>query len=331
MPDYTALDAALEEATTLKDTVKTSTDGTEVPSNEKWMTAADKATLEAAITAAGGEKSNPTAKDQDGVEVFTKALTDAIALAQPGTKFVPDYTALNAEIAKANTAKTGVLVSTDGKDIAIGTKWVLKADMDTLNAAIKAAQDMVDGDTATSAGDITTAVNTLKSAVTSFESAKNNGLKPSFTDIVKPGAGLSIKNGQLLGFKADPTKGTSLASLRAMLNLPENYDLQVMNGDIPVTSGNVGTGMLARIIDNSPTVYNESLASNVVDTVTVVIAGDLNGDSLATVTDFVKLAEHVRNIKSLAGAYLTAGDMNNDGSATVTDFVLLAEVIRAAS
>ena len=48
--------------------------------------------------------------------------------------------ALTKAIANCKAAKEGVMVSVDGSDVAVGTKWVSQADMDAFDAAISAAQ-----------------------------------------------------------------------------------------------------------------------------------------------------------------------------------------------
>ena len=52
--------------------------------------------------------------------------------------------ALDLAITNAEGAKTGVVVSIDGTDVATGTKWVTQATMDAFNAAIAAAQVVYD-------------------------------------------------------------------------------------------------------------------------------------------------------------------------------------------
>lgn len=89
----------------------------------------------------------------------------------------PDYTQLTSAITAATTAKTGVAVSADGKDVEPSKKWVTQAAMDTLDAAITAAQQMVDNRPTATAEEITAAVNTLNTAVDTFNTAKANGTK----------------------------------------------------------------------------------------------------------------------------------------------------------
>lgn len=83
-------------------------------------------------------------------------------------------TALANAITAATTAKNSVTISTDGSNVATTDKWVSQADVDTLTAAITAAQTVADKADATQS-EVDAAVTTLNSAVTAFENAKKAG------------------------------------------------------------------------------------------------------------------------------------------------------------
>ena len=100
------------------------------------------------------------------------------------------------------------------------------------------------------------------------------------------------------------TPGTSVESL-------SSGGYAVYDGSKKVTSGLVGTGMVAV----------SSTAS-----VTIVVTGDVNGDGRITITDVVKLQNKVAGASSLTGAYSLAGDINGDGKITITDVVQAAQV-----
>jgi hypothetical protein len=77
------------------------------------------------------------------------------------------------------------------------------------------------------------------------------------------------------------------------------------------TDKKLGTGMEIRLIVGGQTVQS----------LTVVVTGDSNGDGAITVTDMLAVKSHVLNKTKLSGVSLTAGDTNGDGAITVTDFI----------
>jgi hypothetical protein len=77
------------------------------------------------------------------------------------------------------------------------------------------------------------------------------------------------------------------------------------------TDKKLGTGMEIRLIVGGQTVQ----------TLTVIVTGDSNGDGAITVTDMLAVKSHVLNKTKLSGASLTAGDTNGDGTITITDFI----------
>ncbi len=85
----------------------------------------------------------------------------------------------------------------------------------------------------------------------------------------------------------------------------------VYSGNTAVTSGLVGTGMVA---------------TNGSASVTIVVTGDVSGDGKITITDVVKLQSDVAGASSLRGAYAQAGDINGDGKVTITDVVQAAQI-----
>lgn len=78
-----------------------------------------------------------------------------------------------------------------------------------------------------------------------------------------------------------------------------------------VASGTAGTGMTVDFTQDG----------KVVQTLTVVVTGDINGDGKCTLTDMVQLRSHLLNKNKLSGAALQAADINGDGQCTLTDMV----------
>lgn len=75
----------------------------------------------------------------------------------------------------------------------------------------------------------------------------------------------------------------------------------------------VGTGCELRLI----------ISSETLDTLTVVITGDINGDGKITLTDYANLKKRILNGNVLEGAKENACDINGDGKTTMTDYARL--------
>jgi hypothetical protein len=176
-----ALEAAITEANGAMVGVAVSADGTDVDIGTEWVTQGDLGTLNDAITAAQAVFDDEAAS-QGQVDEALSALTGALDTFNGAIKdgLKADKTTLSAAITTANEAKAGVVPSTDGTDIDIGTYWVIQGDLDTLNTAIAAAQTVADNLIATPA-EIVQAVTTLNAAVTTFNGAKKDGLKADKT------------------------------------------------------------------------------------------------------------------------------------------------------
>lgn len=83
----------------------------------------------------------------------------------------------------------------------------------------------------------------------------------------------------------------------------------------------VGTGMTVSLVVKK--LEDGELKDEVRETLTLVVTGDLNGDGLVTLTDFVLLKSHLLGIRVLSGAYMEAADLTGDGEVTLTDFIRL--------
>ncbi|MDR2975677.1 MAG: hypothetical protein LBV00_13390 [Propionibacteriaceae bacterium] len=118
-----------------------------------------------------------------------------------GTKAV-DKTALAGAITTATSAPTGVKVSTDGTDVDPWNTWVTQAELDALNAAKEAAQCVLDADGVCQV-DVDQATKDLQDAITTFEKAKKDGLKPVVIPVpagVGPGSAEAASLTPLVGF-----------------------------------------------------------------------------------------------------------------------------------
>ena len=85
---------------------------------------------------------------------------------------------LGQNIAKAEAEIASATVSKDGKDVDTSKKWVLQSDVDTLQAAIDAADGKL-YDMTISADDLEAANTALDNAIKAFDNAKQEGKKPA--------------------------------------------------------------------------------------------------------------------------------------------------------
>ena len=68
-------------------------------------------------------------------------------------------------------------------------------------------------------------------------------------------------------------------------------------------------------------VVEYKIGEEVMQTLTVVVTGDVNGDGKITITDLVQINSHLLKKNELSGANAAAADVNADGKITITDLV----------
>ncbi len=175
--DVSAIDTAISRANTAKAKYAVSENGSEVYTDQYWVTAAQLATLNNAITAATTAKSTVSSAAAASTAASTlDAATASFELGKrAGLKIRIDTTVIDNAISSANSAKSGVLSSVDGTDVDSSKKWVTAAQMSALNDAIDAAARAKD--TVQTADEANAAASALNSAVSTFNSQKANGSK----------------------------------------------------------------------------------------------------------------------------------------------------------
>ncbi|MGG3887348.1 hypothetical protein [Brevibacillus panacihumi] len=109
------------------------------------------------FTDVSGNPADPVIKPQPDQGVDTKAIDDAISA--------------------ANSAKQGVAISEDGKDVAPTSKWVTKEVSDALDAAIAKAEAAKG--TVKTEDEVAAAASELDAAVQTYNEAKQDGTKAS--------------------------------------------------------------------------------------------------------------------------------------------------------
>jgi hypothetical protein len=179
--DKTDLKAKIKEAEAAKEGVVVAAAAADVLLGVPWVEAAYLEALNTAIDIAVGIAADTTQTDVStaitdldiAIGAFNTAKKD-----QFGTKPEPDpdpvdRTALNAAIANAKTAKTGVVAAADNSTLAPTTVWVPLYEMTVFNAAITAAEavpaNAMDDDVN---HPITGAVKQLNDAIAVFNAAK---------------------------------------------------------------------------------------------------------------------------------------------------------------
>ena len=115
-----------------------------------------------------------------------------------------------------------------------------------------------------------------------------------------------LVDGYLRAIPAGTTAEDILSSLT-----PREYI--TIHKDGKAVTGKVGTGMT---VDFAP-------EGKVIQSVAIVITGDVNGDGNVTLTDMVQIRAHLLGRSTLKGAALQAADLNGDGQLTLTDMVQL--------
>ncbi|MDR1249787.1 MAG: hypothetical protein LBK63_10835 [Treponema sp.] len=165
-----------------KQNVGISADGADISSGALWVTQADMIALNTAINIAKTATADTDDATRDdlyaalgtAIAAFNAARKSGSSSAAPPAP--TDKSALITRIGEAAAAKTGVSIGTPDQ-FAPGMEYVLQADVDTLNAAIVAAETVRDGSSATQA-EVNDAAAALNNAVQAFKAkVKTDGTK----------------------------------------------------------------------------------------------------------------------------------------------------------
>ena len=68
-----------------------------------------------------------------------------------------------------------------------------------------------------------------------------------------------------------------------------------------------------------------------VDALTLMLAGDVNGDGRVTATDYLLMKRAVLALSDLSGPFAQAADINEDGKCTATDYLLAKRAVLGLS
>lgn len=104
--------------------------------------------------------------------------------------------------------------------------------------------------------------------------------------------------------------GTTVETLVSGIN--ESSYIAVYNGETPVTGAAVvTTGMTVRL----------EHGGKVIQSLTLVVTGDVNGDGGVSITDALQIKSHLLQKQTLSGANALAADTSADGAVSITDFL----------
>jgi lysophospholipase L1-like esterase len=236
----TALSSAITSATSNRDSVDISVDGTDVYSNAQWTTQAAYNTYSSAILTAQNVFNDSTATQSnvdDAVTTLSSATTTFNNAKAYGTLTSVNKTDLLSSINSANTNLGSVVISVNGSDIATTIQWVTQANRDSYNTAITSAQSVYDNSSATQTN-VDNAITSLASATTTFNNSKTYGTlsagptprididftTASYADTSGNGNTVNVISGTNFG-------GVNTLTPNGMLLTDSQHGIQVMNNE----------------------------------------------------------------------------------------------------
>ena len=83
-------------------------------------------------------------------------------------------------------------------------------------------------------------------------------------------------------------------------------------------------------IDGEKLITGEKItitSGKLVETLTLIVYGDTNGDGIISAVDYVKIKNHIMGTSILEGAYLKSADVNKDGNISAVDYVKIKNYI----
>ena len=112
--------------------------------------------------------------------------------------------------------------------------------------------------------------------------------------------------------------GTTVAKLKSTIQTGAGWlEVRRANGML-YSSGKLGTGMMIALYDPD---------GKQIDTVTIMVPGDLNGSATVNTRDESDLFEYLLGEKELEGVYWHAADYNQDGVVDILDLIQLKRYI----
>lgn len=269
-----------------------------------------------------------SAVNQQEVYEAAKTLMDAtqtfVKSIKVGTKNMT-YAPLEAAITTAQSALDAAITSLDGTDVYPSQQWTTPYAKKILQNAIDAAQAMIDNDTAADQDAVKTAVDALNAALEKFQLALKNGtmVDPKLVTIVNDNAPIAVGSQYITGItgQSQGVNGIDAATLAAQFTAPQGYTVKV----VPTgkeEKGLVGTGAQVQLLDS---------AGKVIDSKTVIITADLNGNGIIDIGDASLLTQQLLNRRTLTTNEALASDINGTGRPDIGDMTLMAKTLLAAT
>ena len=118
------------------------------------------------------------------------------------------------------------------------------------------------------------------------------------------------ENGYASGFAT----GTTAETLAGAFSGSNGGEVMIVdeNGDALASNAIVGTGAQVQLV----------VDGTVVDELTLILYGDVNGDGNLTIVDLTTIKSQILGRTDLSGAYLTAANYNQDDRINVLDLLL---------
>ena len=112
------------------------------------------------------------------------------------------------------------------------------------------------------------------------------------------------------------------------LGLESDYKIKVFNkdGQTLKTSGNVGTGDIIKVYVN-----DQQEEETVVDTYTVVVKGDNNGDGYLDTSDIMNIYKYIKKTKTFDYPTKIASNINGDSSVDISDITKMYKIIKGTA
>ena len=129
---------------------------------------------------------------------------------------------------------------------------------------------------------------------------------------------LNREEGQISGIPI----GTAVSSVSEIVKTEDigNYRVEVLSADgVQVTSGNIGTGMTIRLVNQS----NGSVA----ESVQTVVYGDITGDGIVDISDLVTVRLYLFDREELAGPYFEAGNVTAQTGISQDDIIDISDLV----
>ena len=293
----------------LAESAKVTTEATEssaVAPSASYVLAADNVTYIAAINIATAAKdaANATAATlSNAIKALNNAMAAYLKVIRTGAPL--DNTALTAAINAAEKSAASVVVNTDASNVLPGLIWVTQDNLNTYNAVIAAAKTV----TATVQNDYISALTTLNTATTVFNSAKASGTKDIIPPVVTV-ASAELKGGTVTvkftssedgsykyrldraeGAWTTPSDNTLTAKVEATLTFPLSASSATVYVQVSDASGNT-TVVSASVGTDDPADTVASIGTAKYATLAAAVAAAADGQTVKLLKD-VTLTETV--------------------------------------